>query len=175
MMSDAAVKAKTGKDWPTWFGLLDRAGAAKLEHKAIATLLATKHAVPGWWSQNITVEYERARGLRERHEVAGGFAVAVTKTIATSLSALYEATADTARRKKWFPKGAFKLSSQTKDKYFRGAWKGHARLEIGFYARSAGKAQIALQVRKLPKKTDVEIERAEWKAALAKLQGMLEE
>jgi hypothetical protein len=36
MMSDAAVKARTGKDWPTWFRLLDRAGAARLEHKAAA-------------------------------------------------------------------------------------------------------------------------------------------
>ena len=26
-MSNAAVKAKTGKDWDGWFGLLDAAGA----------------------------------------------------------------------------------------------------------------------------------------------------
>jgi hypothetical protein len=175
MMSDAAVKAKTGKDWPTWFRLLDRAGAAKLEHKAIATLLVSKHGVPGWWSQNITVEYERARGLRERHEVADGFSVAVTKTMATQLAALYEATADAALRKKWFPKGAFELSSQTKDKYFRGAWKKGARLEVGFYAKGPAKAQIALQIRKLAKKADVETERAAWKAALSKLQAMLEQ
>jgi hypothetical protein len=175
MMSDAALKAKTGKDWPTWFGLLDRAGAAKLEHKTIARLLASKHGVPGWWSQCITVEYELARGLRQRHEVAGGFAVAVTKTVGARLGALYEATADAARRKKWFPTGAFELSSQTKNKYFRGAWKQGARLEIGFYAKGPAKAQIAVQVRKLAKKTEVEAERAAWKTALSKLQKMLEE
>ena len=27
-MSDAAIKAKTGKDWAGWFAALDKAGAA---------------------------------------------------------------------------------------------------------------------------------------------------
>ena len=174
MMSDAAVKARTGKDWAGWFSLLDRAGAAKLPHKEIAKLLASKQGVPGWWSQNITVEYERARGLRERHQKSDGYSVGVTKTIASSVSGLYKATADAAARKKWFPRGAFELSSQTKDKYFRGAWKKGPRLEVGFYAKGDGKAQIALAVSKLPSKADVETERAAWKSALSKLQAMLE-
>src|SRR5262249_32186840 len=67
-MADAAVKAKTGKDWAGWFGLLDRAGAKKLEHKQIAQVLRKDHGVPSWWSQMVTVEYERSRGMRERHE-----------------------------------------------------------------------------------------------------------
>jgi hypothetical protein len=87
-MSDAAVKTKTGKDWAGWFGALDKAGAAKLEHKAIANVLSDKHGLPGWWCQMVTVEYERARGLRVRHETAKGFAVAISKTVATSLSDL---------------------------------------------------------------------------------------
>jgi hypothetical protein len=36
------------------------------------------------------------------------------------------------------------------------------------------KAQIALQINKLPRKADVEPERAAWKAAVAKRQGLLE-
>jgi len=47
-MSDAAVKAKTGKDWAGWFGALDKAGATKLEHRAIADILSEKHGMPGW-------------------------------------------------------------------------------------------------------------------------------
>ena len=174
-MADSAVEAKTGKDWAGWFGVLDAAGAMDLEHKAIAAFLAKSHGVPGWWSQMIAVEYERARGLRERHEGSSGYKVAVTKTMATSLSGLYAATANASQRRSWFPKGAFEPSSQTKDKYFRGAWKKGARLEVGFYAKGKGKAQIALQVSKLTSKADVEKERAVWKAALTKLQRMLEE
>ena len=38
-MSDAAVQAKTGKTWPEWFAVLDKAGAAKMTHKEIAAHL----------------------------------------------------------------------------------------------------------------------------------------
>ena len=173
-MADAAVKAKTGKDWATWFTTLDKAGAAALDHKSIAQLLSSKHGVPGWWSQMVTVEYERARGRRERHENVDGYSVAVSKTVATSLPQLYAAAANAVQRRKWFPKGAFEPSSQTRDKYFRGSWNKDARLEIGFYAKGTGKAQIALQIRKLTKKGDVETERKAWKAAVVKLQELLE-
>jgi hypothetical protein len=83
-----------------------------------------------------------------------------SKTVTTSLSDLYAATADVDKRKKWFPKGEFALSSLTRDKYFRGSWNKKARLEIGFYARAEKKAQIVVQISKLAKKSDVERERA---------------
>jgi len=171
-MSDEAVKAKTGVDWYGWFKLLDMEEAKKLTHTEIANLLYDKHKVSGWWCQMVTVEYERARGLREKHEQAEGFSVSVSKTIEAPLSKLFRAVSDDATRKKWFPWTAFKPSSQTKDKYFRGAWKDGARLEIGFYAKGSGKSQIAVQVNKMAKKSDVEKERAAWKKALEKLDAI---
>ena len=174
-MADAAVEAKTGKNWAGWFSMLDEAGAAKLAHKDIVAILHGKHGIPGWWSQMVTVEYERARGLREPHETARGFSVAVSKTVAASLPDLYAATANATQRRKWFPRGAFAVSSQTPEKYFRGSWNENARLEIGFYAKGSHKAQIALQVSKLVKKADVETERKAWKTAVGKLQTLLEQ
>ncbi len=174
MISNEAVKARTGKDWESWFDLLDRAGAGKLGHTATAELLAQKHGVPGWWAQNVTVEYERARGLRERHQTTQGYSVAVTKTIATSLPNLYEATANASLRRKWFPRGAFEVSSETRNKYFRGPWKKTARLEVGFYTKGRGKSQIALQVGRLASRDEVEKVREIWKKALVKLQTLLE-
>ena len=172
--SDDTVVAKTKKDWAAWFFALDTAGAARLDHAAIVRLLAEQHGVPSWWSQAISVEYERARGLRVPHETTSGFTVSVSKTVATSLSALYGATSDDATRKKWFPRGAFEVSSQTKDKYVRGAWKKKARVEIGFVAKGEGKALIALSVSKLDDPAAVERERAAWKRALEKLAALLE-
>ena len=64
-MSDDAVKARTGKTWTEWFAILDAAGAGKMTHPQIATYLSTEQAVPDWWSQMVTVTYEKARGLRE--------------------------------------------------------------------------------------------------------------
>jgi hypothetical protein len=172
-MSDAAVKAKTGKVWSEWFKLLDAAGAQALEHRAIVTLLSTKHDVPGWWRQMVAVEYERARGLRQVHQKSDGFSVSASKSVATSLEALYQATAHAAQRKRWFPAGTFVASSLTENKYVRGAWNEGARLEIGFYAKGSGKAQITVQVNKLASAGEVERERAAWKAALAKLDERL--
>ena len=172
-MSDLAVIVKTGKSWDQWFATLDKAGASKLDHKAIAKLLAETRQVGPWWRQMVAVEYERARGLRAKHETARRFSVSVTKTVAGNVAALYAAAANARRRKKWFPKGALKISSLTEDKYFRASWNDSARLEINFTARPGGKARITVQVGKLAKKSDVKRERAAWKKALAKLASLL--
>jgi hypothetical protein len=100
--------------------------------------------------------------------------VGVSKTVPVNLADLYDATANAAKRRQWFPQGAFELSSQTRDKYLRGSWRKTARLEIGFFGKRDGKAQIALAVSKLASKVDVERERKAWKAGLARLQAMIE-
>jgi len=174
-ISDTAVKARTGKDWAAWFATLDRAGAAQLPHREIAQILARRHRVPGWWSQMVSVEYERSRGLRARHQTASGYSVAISRTLQTRLPQLYAVTTKAGERRKWFPAGAFEPSSRTRNKYFRGRWKQGARLEIGFYARQPGKSQIAVQVSRLAKKSDVEPVRRSWRAALARLQNLLED
>jgi outer membrane protein TolC len=100
--------------------------------------------------------------------------VAVSRTLATSLPKLYAAAVTEATRAKWFPKGKFEGSSQTRDKYFRGAWGKGARLEINFYSKGADKAQLAVQISKLAGTADVEAQREIWKSALGKLQDLLE-
>ncbi len=172
-ISDVAVIAKTGLSWEQWFKTLDKAGAAGLDHKSIVKLAGREGGAGPWWRQMVTVEYERARGLREKHETVTGYSVSVSKTVGASVGALYAATAEAKRRRKWFPAGEVKVSSQTQYKYFSASWNGGARLEINFYAKPGGKAQIAVQVNKLAKKSDVERERAAWKKALAKLEILL--
>jgi hypothetical protein len=170
-MSDDAVLARTGKTWKQWFALLDKAGAAKLDHKGIVKFAAKIGGAGPWWRQMVTVEYERARGLRAKHETATGFSVSISKTFAPGVAVLYAAAADAKRRKKWFPAGVLKVSSLTEDKYFRASWND-ARLEINFYPKPGGKAQITVQVNKLARKSGVERERAAWKTALARLESL---
>jgi hypothetical protein len=171
-MSDEAVKEKTGKTWAGWFALLDRAGAAKRPHKEIAKLLHEKHGVPGWWSQMVTVEYERARGLRDVHQTATGYSVGVSKTIPAALPALYAALADAKQRRRWLPKGKLEVTSQTDNKSLRGKWNGSARVDFALYDKGAGKTQVTVQLMKLAGKADVETERTAWKAALEKLAAL---
>jgi hypothetical protein len=120
----------------------------------------------------ISVSYERARGIRAMNQKCDGeFSVSVTRVMNVPLPKLYAAA--TAAPQAWFPKGAFEESSRTKDKYWRGKWKS-GRLEVGFYAKGTGKAQIALQSNKLPNAEAVEKERALWKKAIDKLQEIVE-
>lgn len=55
----------TGRDLPAWFAVLDKRGARDLPHKDIARLLADDYGVSGWWSQSVTVDYEKHIGRRE--------------------------------------------------------------------------------------------------------------
>jgi hypothetical protein len=169
-ISEEKVKAATGRGWMGWFIIMNRANANAMPHKEIAQLLADK-GCPGWWSQMIAVEYERARGGRKKNEREGGtFSVNVTKVMPVSLAKLFAAA--TSKHKDWFPPGAFEETSKTKDKYWRGKWKTDRKLEFGFIPKGDGKSQIALEIGKLPSEADVEKTRAAWKKAMEKLQAM---
>jgi len=171
-MSDEAVQVKTGRTWAQWFAALDKAGAKKRSHPDIAALLHDKFKVPAWWSQMVTVEYERARGLRVRHQLVDGFSLSASKTLPLALKALYAQLADAKARSRWFPKGKLEVTSMTDQKYFRAKWNGGTRLEINVYPKGDGKSQIAVQHSKFPDAKAMEAMRAEWKAALAKLAAL---
>lgn len=174
IMTEAGIKAKTGKGWDYWFKALDKAGAAKLDHKGITAILNKKMKVGAWWGQMIAVSYERARGIRAANQKCDGeFSVSVTKVMPVGLSTLFAAATDAKTRKNWFPSGAFEETSKTRDKYWRGKWKKDGRLEVGFFAKGPGKAQISLQSNKLSGASAVEKERAAWKKAMERLQKML--
>src|SRR5690349_19949824 len=174
VMTDAAVKARTGKDWDYWFAALDKAGAAKRDHKAIVKILFTKLNVGPWWGQMIAVSYERARGIRSGNQRRSGeFAVNISRTVDVKLSKLFAAA--TTGRANWFPKGAFEETSSTKDKYWRGKWKKDGCLEIRFLAKVPGKSQITVPSNELPDTDAVETERAAWKKALERLNKSLGE
>ena len=92
--SGEAVLRATGRSRDDWFAILDAADAPKLAHRTIAAYLREQQSVSPWWSQEVTVQYERARGLREKHQSLSGYQVSVSKTIAAPLDALYAACAE---------------------------------------------------------------------------------
>ena len=171
-IADEKVKAATGRGWMGWFIILNAANAGAMAHREIAQHLHDK-GCPGWWSQMIAVEFERSRGGRAKHERPDGYSVSITKVLPVGLGELFATATNPKLRAKWFPKGAFAETSRTKDKYWRGKWKKDARLEVGFYAKGAGKSQIALQVNKLASADAVEKERAAWKKAFEKLNSLI--
>lgn len=81
-MDDTPVKNATGRELHEWFATLDDHEARDLPHKDIAQLLSSEYDVPAWWSQNVTVEYEKHIGRRETGQTqSGDYEATATKTL----------------------------------------------------------------------------------------------
>lgn len=174
-ISSDAVKAKTGKGWRQWFGLLDKAGAARWPHKQIANYLHEEFDCPNWWSQMVTVGYEQARGLRVKHQTADGFSASASKTVAVPIAALFHAWSDAKLRAKWLPDSAkIEIRSASENRRMRIGWSDDSNLEVMFYAKGKDKSQVTIERRKLPNAKAVMEVKAYWIAALNKLKEMLE-
>ena len=118
--SDSSVAKKTGRSWKEWVSVLDRAGAAKLEHGAIAELLHEQHGVPGWWAQTVTVGYERIRGLREKGQRRDGtFEVGKSKVYHVPLAELWTVF---CRCDRWLDGQKLRMHKATKHKCMRMRW-----------------------------------------------------
>jgi hypothetical protein len=176
--SDAAVQRATGRDWSEWFGLLDKAGSAKLDHTTIARRLGEEHpGLPPWWRQMVTVHYERARGLRVTHQkFDGSFCASVSKTIGVPVARLYDAWADARKRARWLPAAPLQIRKTTKDKSMRITWDGGpGGLDVQFLAKGPAKSQVSLDHEDLPNLAAVSKSKAYWRLAVARLKAVLEE
>ena len=63
-VSNDAVLNATGKDWGSWFVVLDGINAVKKSHGVIAMYLHKEEGLSGWWSQMVTVGYVQSRSRR---------------------------------------------------------------------------------------------------------------
>jgi len=170
-ISDDAVAKRTGKRWGEWYALLDGDGAAAMSHREIARHLAERHALSPWWSQMVTVAYERARGRRQVHEKAGGFSASVSRTVPFAARAVYEAWADETRRRRWLDEPRLTLRTATPPRSLRLGWGDDGSVVVvSFTARSAAKCQLVVQHDRLPDAAAVARMKAYWAAAIARLE-----
>jgi uncharacterized protein YndB with AHSA1/START domain len=172
-ISDAAVLRATGRGWRQWFVLLDKAGAGTKPHREIADLLHRDHGLSGWWSQMVTVGYEQARGLREKHQKAEGFQVSASKTVAAPLEAAFAAFTEPRRRSRWLD-GTLSVRRSTRPKSVRATWPDGSRLDINLYPKGPGKCQVAVQHGRLPDARAAERMKRHWRKALDNLKAYLE-
>lgn len=173
-VSDEAVRARTGCGWKEWFYVLDRAGARSLPHREIAALIARRWPkVGGWWSQMITVAYERARGLRQLYQTAEGFRVSSSRTLPVSVSALYRAWASPRARASWLPE-KITVRKKTAPRIMRITWKdGKSDVQVHFLAKGPRKSVVAIEHGRLASVREVASKRAYWKKALGRLEAKL--
>ena len=90
-MNETPVMKATGKDLHQWFAILDELDARDLPHRDIARLLTTEYEVPGWWSQSVTVEYEKHIGRRETGQTQSGeYEGTATRTLPGTMDEVLE-------------------------------------------------------------------------------------
>ena len=174
-MSDEAVAAKTGKNWKQWFALLDKGGARKMTHQEIVKLLSEKHDVGPWWQQMVTVTYEQARGLRDKHQKPAGYQISVSRTVNAPLGKLYRAFANAKTRSSWLPEDGLVVRTATTDKSMRVTWNDKkTSLEVNFYAKGPDKSQVVVQHSKLQDAKSSAKMKTYWGKALDRLRAALE-
>jgi uncharacterized protein YndB with AHSA1/START domain len=170
-IGDGALKAKTGKNWDEWFKILDRAGASKMNHTAIATYLYDRRGCPGWWCQMVAAGYEQARGLREKYQTPrGGYEISVSRTMSAPATALFKAWRDGEARERWLPQQALTIRKATPNKSLRITWADRrTSLDVYFYPKGLHKTQVNVQHRKLPDGAAATRMKRFWAVALGRL------
>jgi uncharacterized protein YndB with AHSA1/START domain len=174
-MSDEAVRAKTGRGWLQWVRALDAVDAAELSHRDIARHLSEQHGLPGWWSQMVTVGYERIRGLREvGQRRAGGFEASKSKTFPVPLARLYGACATPRQLARWLPDAELIVRRATRDRSLRLKWADGSSVQFRFVAKGEAKSQVAVQQRGLPDAAAARRAKAFWGERLDALATLLD-
>jgi hypothetical protein len=172
-MSDAAVKAKTGCTWERWVRSLDHYGAADLSHREIAKLIREKYKTPSWWSQMVTVGYERIRGLRERGQRRdGAYEAGKSKTLPVSVSRLYRGFSDGRLRTRWLSQ-ACTIRTAARNKAMRIRWPDGTLVQVGFIRKGVRKSQVAVRHTRLPTKDAALKMKAFWGERLEALATLL--
>ena len=150
-MSDAVIKKNTGCNWARWVKSLDYHGARQMSHGEIAKLVSEKYKVPSWWTQAVTVGYERIRGLRARGQRRDGtFEATKSRTFNVPVATLFDAWKDPSVRKRWLDEANVKIRTATAPKSIRLGWSDGTIIAVGFTPKGRSKSSVAIQHPKLP-------------------------
>ena len=161
-VAEETVKEKTGRSWAEWVETLDAFGAKEKPHREVAEYVFSQ-GVSGWWSQSVTVGYERIRGLRAiGQRRAGTWEMSKSRTFPVPVSTLFDAFANARKRAKWLPGVKLTIRTSQKDRSMRVTWPDGTSLEIGFMAKGDAKSAVALSHTKLPEKAAADRLKVYW-------------
>ncbi len=187
--SDDAVCKATGRTWREWFAYLNSWATPETGHKEAAAHLASI-GVPMWWSQMVTVEWERHTGRRAVHQTTRGFEAQVSRTVAASPEDSWAAFSRQAALHKWMgagcraelkeggawrdPHGAGTVTSATRPRRVGISWTANGgtkpqRLELQFFPNKAGGTSVRITHSGLKGDKEVAASKAIWKPLLDRL------
>jgi uncharacterized protein YndB with AHSA1/START domain len=174
-VSDAALDRATGKPLAEWLDILDAWGGTEHKHPEIARWLSTEQHVPPWWTQTVTVAYERARGMRAMHERPDGYSVSVSRTIRVTPERLTDAFTKAELRQRWLPDAPIRVRTSTRGRSARFEWdEPPSRVSFTVFPKDGGKTQLGLGHERLPDAATGERLKRMWRERLDALRDLLE-
>jgi hypothetical protein len=166
-MSDKTLREKTGCAWERWVQMLDYHGAETMRHGEIAALVGRQYKIDGWWSQMVTVGYERIKGRRARGQrLDGSYEASKSKTFAVPVATLFEAWAEARRRKRWLGEAAVTLRASIPPKSIRLGWRDGTIVAVWFTPRGAEKTAVAVAHMKLSSRAEADRLKQYWSERL---------
>lgn len=173
-VSDEAVVNATGKPWSHWLTLLDEAGGRTMNHKQLVAVVAQHPEVSFWWQQQITVTYEKSRGLRQKHEAEDGYQFSRSRTMAAPLERVYDAWVDDAQRRQWLPDAEVNIRKATPHKSIRLDWGDGSLVAVYLTAKGENKTSVSVHHNKLADGSTAEALKSSWGEALNRLTEAVE-
>ena len=171
-MTDEAIKKNTGCTWEKWVWALDQVNAHNWPHGEIARYVQEKYKVRDWWTQAVTVGYERIRGLRARGQRrSGSWEASKTKTIPAAAGTVFKAFKQPKLRSRWLPGNKAVVRSSVPNKTIRLTWEDGTSVEVYMVAKGRSKTQVAIQHTKLTSRKAVDQMKAFWTEHLDALAG----
>ncbi len=165
----------TGADRAFWFAELDAWGAAGRPYREIADWLTREQGLSAWWAQKLIVEYEEARGLRDRGARRDGtFSADASRTMAAPIERVFEAFTDATARERWLPGIAVEVRS-AQPRGVRLRWPDGTRVQAQFDAKGQNRTTVAVEHQRLHDAELVPKMRTYWQDRLEALRSLLEE
>jgi hypothetical protein len=160
-MSDASVSKRTGRTWAQWVRTLDAVRAAEKPHREIAEYISSL-GTPDWWTQMVTVGYERIRGLRDRGQRRGGeYEATKSRTFNVPVEKLFNAFANARIRRRWLPV-SITVRFATPRKSMRMTWDDETVAVLGFLSKGTAKSAVAVAHQKLSDRSAAERMKQMW-------------
>jgi hypothetical protein len=173
-MADARIADNTGHTWEEWVHLLDGDSAAEMAHPDIARLVSDKYRVRPWWTQAVTVGYERIKGLRARGQRRDGtYEASKSRTFDVPVATLFDAWADAATRRRWLDAKDVKVRTASRPRSIRLGWSDGTVIALWFTAKGK-KSTVAVQHTRLRDRETADAFKKFWAEQLDALARVLE-
>lgn len=149
-VDESSVRQATGRGWNEWCDLIEAWPGRDRGHGAVAAHLHAQQGLNGWWSQTITVGWERITGRRLPYQMADGtFTAGRSRTIALDAALLREWLLDAAARAGLFPGHPSELVSKPASKVIR-LRLGDGIVTFSLGPARAGHTKVAVAHERLP-------------------------